>query len=241
MAALVFAVWSPAAALVVATALATTGTLAMAASPPSRAWRGSGGRTGGLLGPLRSPGLQTLLMSAVPLGAALGAIDVALPAFGVEHGSRSIAGIAIAFLALGSAAAGVFYGIRQPSDVRRAYLWLIAALPFGLALLAVADSTLTLFLLCPIAGALIAPLTAAENELTALVVPAGTVTEAYAWIITATAGGIAIGAAAGGIIVEASSWRTALIAAAATALAGAIAGISRRATIAPLVPVTAQP
>ena len=241
IAAVIFAVWSPAAALVAVTILATAGTLAFAATPPSRAWRAVERHDGGLLGPLRAPGLQTLLITAVPLGAALGALDVALPAFGVEHGSRSLGGVAIACLALGSAAGGVLYGMRVPPDVRRSYLWLVAALPFGVALLAVAESTLVLLLLCPLAGALIAPLTAAENELTAAVVPAGMVTEAYSWVITATVGGIAAGAAASGAIVEATSWRTALLLAGATALVGALAGLSRRATLAPATPQPARP
>ena len=236
IAAVIFAIWSPAAALVVVTVLATAGTLAFAAAPPSRAWRQEARHTAGLLGPLRSPGLRTLMLTAVPLGIALGAIDVALPAFGVDHGSRSIGGVAIACLAAGSAVGGVLYGVRVPPDVRRSYLMLIAALPFGVVLLTVADSTVVLFLLCPVAGALIAPLTAAENELTASVVPGGMVTEAYSWVITATVGGIAAGAAAAGAIVEATSWRTALLLAGAVALAGAAVGLSRRATLVPPTP-----
>jgi predicted MFS family arabinose efflux permease len=127
----------------------------------------------------------------------------------------------------------VLYGIHVPADVRRSYLVLVTALPFGVALLAVADSTVVLLLLAPIAGAVIAPLTAAENELTATVVPAGTVTEAYSWVITATVGGIAIGAALGGALVESSSWRTTLLAAGGVSLLGAIAGVSRRRTLGP--------
>jgi MFS family permease len=235
LAAVVFAVWSPAAALILVTILATAGTFAFAAAPPSRRWRGQP-HDAGLLGPLRSPGLRTLLLTAVPLGAALGSMDVALPAFGVEHGSRSIGGVAIACLAVGSAVGGVLYGLRVPADVRRSYLWLVGILPFGVALLAVADSTLALLLLAPLAGAVIAPLTAAENELTEAVAPAGTVTEAYSWVITATVGGIAAGAAGAGALVEATSWRTALVVAGGLALAGAVAGISRRATLVPLRP-----
>ena len=51
--------------------------------------------------------------------------DVALPAFGVDHGSRSIGGVAIACLAAGSAVGGVLYGVRVPPDVRRSMeLWI---------------------------------------------------------------------------------------------------------------------
>ena len=169
----------------------------------------------------------------LPQGVAFGAIDVALPAFGVDRGSPSIGGVAIACFALGSLAGGVLYGIRAPANVLRTYLLLTAALPFGIALIALAGPTITLLLLAPVAGAVIAPLTAAENELMGLIAPAGTVTEAYAWLITAVAGGIAIGAATAGSIVEASSWRAAILMAAALCLVAAIAGVSRRGTLGP--------
>lgn len=230
LAALVFAVASPAAALVVVLALASAGSLAFAASAPSRGWRGTP-HEAGWLGPLTSPGLRTLLLAAVPLGAGLGSLDVALPAFGVAHGSSSIGGVAIACLAAGSAVGGFWYGARAPADARRTYLLLVAALPPAIALLAVPSATLALLLVAPVAGALLAPLTAAENELAAAVSPRGTTTEAYSWIITATIAGIAIGNAAAGVIVEAASWREAVLAAAAITVLGAAASVARRATL----------
>jgi MFS family permease len=236
MAAVLFALGSPAAALVLVTVLSTAGTLAFAAAPPSRRWRSESTQDGGLLGPLRAPGLRTLLLIAVPTGAALGAIDVALAAFGVEHGSKSIGGVAIACLALGSAIGGILYGVRVPPDVRRTYLVLVATLPLGVALLAVASSTLALFALAPLAGAMIAPLTAAENELAAMVSPAGTVTEAYSWIITATVAGLSVGNAVAGVVVEHGSWRTAVLLAAGVSAFGAVAGVARKATLVPLRP-----
>lgn len=235
IAAVIFAVWSPAAALVAVTVLATAGTLAFAAAPPSRQWRGDR-HDSGLLGPLRSPGMRTMMLTTFPLGVAFGSVEVALPAYAVEHGSRSIAGIAIASLAVGSVLGGVLYGARAPADVRRSFLWLIVALPCGVSLLALAGPPVSLFLLAPLAGAALAPMTAAQNELIASVVPAGTVTEAYAWLITAIASGGAAGAAVGGALVEASSWRTTVVAAGAVGLAGAVAGLSRRATLVPSTP-----
>lgn len=231
LAAAVFAVASPAAALVVVLVLATGGTLAFASSEPSRAWRGGGGG-GHVFAVLASPGMRTLLAGALPVGVALGALDVALPAYGVAHGNESIGAAAIACLAFGSAVGGVVYGVRVPSDVRRTYLALVAALPFGVVLLAAAGPTWTLFALAPVAGAVIAPLTATENELTAHVAPDGTVTEAYSWVIMAMAGGISIGAAASGALVDAFDWRAAVLAGAAVSAAGAVAVLTRRTTLA---------
>ncbi|HWT94395.1 MAG TPA: MFS transporter [Solirubrobacteraceae bacterium] len=231
LAAAIFAFASPAAALVAVLVLATGGTLAFASSEPSRAWRGGGGG-GHVFAVLASPGMRTLLYGALPVGVALGAIDVALPAFGVEHGNESIGAAAIACLAVGSAAGGIVYGVRVPSDVRRTYLALVSALPLGVLLLAAAGPTWTLFALAPIAGAVIAPLTATENELTAHVAPEGTVTEAYSWVIMAMAGGISVGAAAGGALVDTFDWRAAILAGAAVSALATLAVLTRRITLA---------
>ena len=61
------------------------------------------------------------------------------------------------------------------------------------------------------AGMFIAPLLATRNELIGWVAPAGSRTEAYTWPVTAFVGGIAIGAALAGTIVEQASWRTAFL------------------------------
>ena len=60
----------------------------------------------------------------------------------------------------------------------------------------------------------IAPLLATRNELIGWVAPPGARTEAYTWPVTAFVGGIAIGSAMAGGIVEASSWRLAFLVAA---------------------------
>ena len=52
------------------------------------------------------------------------------------------------------------------------------------------------------AGLFIAPLLATRNELVGYVAPPGARTEAYTWPVTAFVGGISIGAALAGAIVE---------------------------------------
>lgn len=232
LAAAVFAIWSPGVALAVVTVLATGGALAFASSPPSREWRPTGARATGLLGPLVSPGLRTLLLMALSIGFVFGTIDVAMPAYGVDHGSRSIGAVAIACFALGSAVGGILYGVRAPANVRRSFLLLVAALPFGVLLMTLAGPVWSLFALAPVCGALVAPLTAAENELTEIVSPEGTVTEAYSWIITATVGGAAAGTALAGTIVESHSWREAVYVGVVVTAVGALLALSRRASLA---------
>ena len=64
------------------------------------------------------------------------------------------------------------------------------------------------------AGCCIAPLLATRNELVGGVAPPGMRTEAYTWPITAFVGGIAVGAALAGVLVEGPGWRTAFLVAA---------------------------
>lgn len=228
--ALLVAVASPAAALVCSGVFMVLGALSFAAAPPSRGWRGAP-VVAGRVGPLRSPGLRTLLVSSVGLGFGLGTVEVGLPAFGVEEGSRSLGGVFIAALALGSAAGGLLYGARAPAGIRRAYLLLGVALSVGIGLLALAGSTASMILLAPLAGAALAPLTAAVNELTGVVAPAGTLTEAYAWSITAAVAGMALGVACAGVIVDESGWRAALLAGSGAGLVTAAVAFWRRGTI----------
>ena len=231
LAALVIAVWSPGAALALGLVLCTVGGLAYAAQGPSRRWRGSGAGSFGL-GPLRSRGLLTLLAAAALLGVGLGTMEVGLPAFGIDEGSSSYGPMAIAALAVGSAVGGILYGTRPAVRLVPAYVVLTAILPLGLVLLALPDSLLAMLLLAPLAGLALAPMTAAANEIAGRIAPRGTVTEAYAWVVTATILGVAAGMAIGGAVIESASWREALLLGAGGSALGALVTFARRRTLA---------
>ena len=62
-------------------------------------------------------------------------------------------------------------------------------------------------------------------------------TEAFTWPITSFVGGIAIGAALSGVLVEGPGWRTAFVAAAAFAAVGALLAVLRRRTVLAVAPV----
>lgn len=244
--AVIVAIASPSTGLLVAAVLALAGTLLFAMQPPSRNWRGSARRGRGP-SPLMAAGIRTLLIGACGLGVVFGALEVALPAFGAERGQPGIAGVALAAIAAGSLVGGLVYGARTggiptgasqssaggAKDVRPLYLALIVALPLAVGLLLLADSVLALLLLAPVAGLAIAPLTAAENELAGTVAPPGTVTEAYAWMLTALVGGLAAGNALAGALVEEFGWRTALGGACGCALLGGLVTLARRRTLHP--------
>ena len=101
-----------------------------------------------------------------------------------------------------------------PRGLFRTHLIVGALLPLTLLPLAAAPSVWVMALLVIPAGCCIAPLLATRNELVGGVAPPGMRTEAYTWPITAFVGGIAIGAALCGALVEGPGWRTAFVVAA---------------------------
>jgi MFS family permease len=102
--------------------------------------------------------------------------------------------------------------------------------------MAAAPSVAAMALLVIPAGVFVAPLLATRNELVGWVAPEGARTEAYTWPVTAFVGGIAIGSALAGAIVEAASWRTAFVTAAAVAAVGTVLALLRRGTVSPATP-----
>ena len=230
--AIVVALVSPAAALVLAAALGLAGTLAFIGRPPSRRWRPHpDAGTHGLLGALRSGGVQTLAIATVPVGFGFGTIEIMLPAFARDHGAPEMAGVLLATWALASATGGLLYGARHWVSIPRTYVALACLLPLGfLPPLAAPSIPLMAVLILP-AGLGIAPLIASGNQLAGRVAPAGAVTEAYTWPVTALIAGFAAGAAVGGVLIEAFGWRAPLLAGALAAATGAALAVARRRTL----------
>jgi MFS family permease len=229
---------SPQAALAVSAASVIAGTLAFTALPPSRDWRPEREAHAGLLGALGSPGVRSLVLISLPAGIGIGICEVALPAFSDAEGSRELAGLLLAIWSLGSAAGGLIYGAlpnRPPLD--RVHLMVAALLPLSLLPLALAPSIAVMALLVLPGGMFLAPLLATRNELVGRVAPPGARTEAYTWPVTAFVGGISVGAALAGVIVEGPGWRAAFLIAAGFAAAGAVLAVARRRTL--LAPVAA--
>jgi MFS family permease len=227
----IVSVASPAVALVVAAGFALAGTAVLITSPASRGFAPAGDVSERhLLGALASPGVRTLVATTAPVGFVLGASEVTLAAFATHHGSRPAAGLLLAVWAAGSGVGGLIYGAREHGLAPHArWLRLAVVYPIGYVPLIFAPSIPVMAVLAPFAGAGLAPLLAAANELIGDVAPPGAITEAFAWPITAIAIGAAIGSAVAGAIVQASSATTAfVVVVAAGALAAAIAVLRRR-------------
>jgi len=231
--ALLVTVASAAVALGVSAALVLTGTLWFASLGPPREWRGEISSSG-WAGPLHAAGMRTLLVGAVGCGASLGAIEVALPGFGAAHGHASLGGPLIAAWSLGSACGGFVYGAQAARLVPVARWWVL--LNLGLALAAVplllAGSPAAMFALAPLAGFFIAPTQATQNLLVGDVAPAGTITEAYSWVLMGLVVGIASGNAAAGLLIDASGWRAAIGTGAGVGVLVALWALTRTRTLA---------
>jgi MFS family permease len=234
--ALATALLSPAAALGLAAVLVVAGTLAFTASPPSRAWTPDPERAGhGWLGALSSPGLRTLVLATLPLGFCFGAVEVTLPAFTEDMATRAWAGVLLAVWSLGSAAGGLVYGARADRmALAPTYVRLAALLPLTFLPLAAAPSLVTMVPLCVLAGVAIAPLFASGNQLVGDVAPAGALTEAYTWLVTAIVVGVAIGNAVAGVLVEAADWRVSFLVGAGCGAVGSLLAFARRETLSPV-------
>jgi MFS family permease len=221
---------SPAVALLVACGFVVLGTIVLVTAPASRAWRpDAGDHERHLLGALASPGMRTIVAATAPVGFALGATEVTMTAFASDHGSRAAAGALMAAWAAGSGVGGLAYGGREHASAPGPrWVLLAAAFPLYSLPLVVAPSITVMAPLALIAGLCLAPYMAALNQLVGDVAPAGAVTEAFAWPITAIGLGAAGGSATAGAIAQSWGWRPGFAAVvAAGVVTGAIALVGR--------------
>jgi MFS family permease len=211
------AVTSTGMALAVSGLILLAATAAFAAHPASRAWTpaahtASQPRTGAL----RAPAMRTLVLVFTLVGILFGAAEVAVTAAGTTLGGAGAAAPMLALWGAGSLVGGLV----APRLGRRATLVsMLTVLAIGhLLLAAAAGAIVTLAAALVLAGIAIAPTYAIVYAMVGKAAPAGTSTEAFAWLATAIALGGGLGAAVGGSVIEHSG------PAAAFALAG-VAGI----------------
>jgi MFS family permease len=225
------AVAGPSAAVLAAALLTLVGSGWLTRTTPVRAVRPAGSAPH-VLGPLVSPSVRGLLLAAAAVGAGFGVLEVALPAFVEDAGSRpSAAGLLIAVWSVGSMLGGLTYGALHPSTPhRRQMQWLMTALAAGTALpLAVDGLAAAGPVLMGVAlfayGLAIAPFSACNSFLLGGSAPPGTVTEAFAWNSSMIFGGAAFGAAVAGVLVERSGVTSALLLTAVTGVAALLASL----------------
>ncbi|AEW97539.1 major facilitator superfamily permease [Streptantibioticus cattleyicolor NRRL 8057 = DSM 46488] len=184
---------------VVALALVgVAGTVAVVSSPPSRRWRAPE-REAHWLGPLRAPGLLALLGSLFFVGLALGSIAVAAVAYADAHGGGMVSSYLLSALGLGALAGGVGYGARRWAGVpERRLRLLMVCLAVCYLPLALTPGVPLMTVLAGISGLFLAPVLACAFVVVDRHAPAGTVTEAFSWLVTAFGVGASAGTAVAG-------------------------------------------
>jgi predicted MFS family arabinose efflux permease len=214
--------WSTGAALTLSGLTMLAGTLAFATRPASRRWRGdriSPRRRGGSL---RSPAIRTLIVLLAGMGVVFGATEVGVTAAAHALGHTSAAGPLLGLWGVGSLIGGfVATQLGGGARTRRGVALLLAAL--GLAhgaLILATGSLIALATVSTLAGATIAPTVATLYGLVDSAAPAGTHTEAFAWLLTAELAGASLGAAFAGALAQHAG------ATAAFAFVGAAGGLT---------------
>jgi MFS family permease len=197
------AVFSTGAALVAAGAVLLAGTVAFALEPASRSWRPAAtvGRPRG--GSLHTPAMRTLVAILVGVGVLFGGVEVAVAAASDALGSTAAAGPLLALWGAGSLLGGMLAVRLGGAHGATGLVLVLGLLTAGhLALVPAAGSVVALGAVLTVAGAAIAPTYAAVYAMVDHAAPAGTVTEAFAWLATAIAIGASVGAAAAGAVAD---------------------------------------
>ncbi|GAA3925968.1 MFS transporter [Amorphoplanes auranticolor] len=202
-------------ALLAAGAVLAGATVLFAFSPASRRWRPAGTRrsTGSALA---APALRTLVVVLAGVGVLFGATEVAVAA-----SAGPAAGLLLGLWGVGSLTGGVVAArLGGGASTGRGLALLIAASGLShLVLVTVAAHPAGAAVAIVVAGSTIAPILASCYAMVDDAAPAGTVTEAFAWLATATAVGTAIGAATGGLLADTAGPASGFILAGAAALA----------------------
>jgi MFS family permease len=156
--------------------------------------------------------MVVVTLATAGMGAVFASAEVSMVAFCGQHGHRGLSGVELAAIAVGSAAAGLFYGAVEWRDtiLRRFRLqaMLFALLPFVLfAAFNVAVLVVAAFVL----GLGIAPALITTFSLIQQIVPARAITEGLSWVGTGLSVGYGAGAALVGGIADAHGARTAFL------------------------------
>ncbi|MFJ3234486.1 MFS transporter [Streptomyces sp. NPDC086787] len=163
---------------------------------------GSGGSV------LRSSGLQVLMVTFVATGAIFGAVDVVTVAFADEIGHKGASSVVLALYAVGSAGAGVVFGLLHfAGAAERRWLLGICAMAVSMIPLLLVGSLPLLAVALFVSGMTVAPTMITTMSLIEEHVPRAKLTEGMTWVSTGLAVGVALGSSAAGWVIDAAGAR----------------------------------
>ncbi|MEV6411055.1 MFS transporter [Kribbella sp. NPDC051718] len=198
----VSALVSPVAGSILATTLVVGGGLSLAvqrssAPPPTAGVRAEGS------GRLLTKGFLALAGTNVGVGLFFGSMQVSVTAFAVGRDSASLAGPLYSITSLISLAAGIAYGARRWRMPARTQFVAAMAILFVTTLpLLAADTPLALALALALPGLALAPIQVLASVLVESEVEPAVLTQAFTWLNSGSAAGIAMGAAVAGRAVD---------------------------------------
>ena len=228
------AVHSAAAAVLAAAVCGLVGTVLFALTPASRARTvGTDHHTSGG-GPLRSPGVRTILTNMVLVAVAVGFLQIAVASFTAQKGAATMSGWLLGVWTLGSLAGGLLYGARRwRGGIGWRMVYLLAAMGVVYALLAVVGSIPLFGVVIVFAGLPLAAWTSCSYVLIDRLAPNGTEAEAFGWMATAFLAGLFLGSATAGFVVDSLGVMATLVIATASLLTAAALTAIRVRTVTP--------
>ncbi len=181
---------------------------------------------------MRYGGIRVLFVVGAAVGAVLGTLEIALVAFADQVGAKSLSGVLIAGLALGSMSSGIGWGtVHWRLPLRHRLIGVLVLLPLLLLPLLFISDLWVMFPFVVVAGVAVSPSLISAFTLAELIVPRAAVTEAFTWIGTALGLGVALGAGVSGKLVDVSGANTAFSVGAVAAAAAAVTVAVFRSTL----------
>lgn len=220
----------PAVAVALAAAAATAGTSIFLRAEIVKSWRPARER-GRAPGPglLRRPRLLLVYAITVCYSVAFGLFEVAVTAFATAAGRPALGGVALAMASVGSAAGAIAYGSRHwPAPLARQFVAALLAMAVSILLMAPLDSMVLVLLVAVLAGVPMATVISIQSLLLSQLTPREMLAESFTWGTTCLLGGISLGLAAGGWLVERVEPGGAMTISAAITAAGALLALTLR-------------
>jgi MFS family permease len=179
---------------------------------------------------MRVRGLRVLFVVGAAVGAILGTLEISLVAFADESGARSLSGLLIAGLAAGSMVAGIGWGtVHWRVRLRHRLVCVLTLLTLMTLPLLVVRSYWLMLPLVVLTGVAVSPSLISAFTLAEVLVPRAAVTEAFTWIGTSLALGVAVGASVAGKIVDTTGANASFLVATVAAGAAAVTvGVGQR-------------
>ncbi|RJQ80812.1 MFS transporter [Amycolatopsis panacis] len=200
---LCLAVFTPVSALWAQALLTLVGVATFATAQPARRWTPEKVDHRHWLGPLRHRGLTLLLLAPVGTGVAIGTLNVLVVSYAERFHVVGGAPILLTLNSFASLVGVLVYGMIPWRIQPRTRIVLFAVgLVVGYGMLATVPSPLLMAGLMLLTGFFLAPMLATLFGLISDLAPRGTVTEAFAWLVTLFAAGSSLGAGLVGPVLD---------------------------------------